>query len=39
MLLYMKQCYVIHEREFIKTGESIFKIGQTTQPGNKRLLQ
>ena len=35
----MSYCYIIHVREFIKTGESIYKIGRTTQPKDKRLSQ
>ena len=32
-------CYIIQEREFIKSGEEIYKIGKTTQEGTKRLTQ
>ena len=35
----MNYCYIIHEREFIKTGELIFKVGRTAQPKDKRLSQ
>jgi hypothetical protein len=29
--------YLIREREFIRTGEDVYKVGKTTQPPNKRL--
>lgn len=32
-------CYIIQEREFIKSGEEIYKIGKTTQKGTKRFNQ
>ena len=32
-------CYIIQEREFIKTGEEIYKIGKTKQEGTKRINQ
>lgn len=32
-------CYIMHEREFIKTGEPIYKIGKTTQTIENRLRQ
>lgn len=32
-------CYIIQEREFIKTGENIYKIGKTKQEGTKRIDQ
>ena len=31
--------YLIHEREFIKTSENIFKIGKSKQENNKRINQ
>lgn len=31
--------YLLREREFIKTGEPIFKVGMTTQAHNQRLMQ
>ena len=31
--------YLLQEREFIKTNESIYKIGRTKQEHNKRLNQ
>jgi len=31
--------YLLQEREFVKTNESIFKIGKTKQENNKRFLQ
>ena len=35
----MSYCYIIHEREFIKTKEFIYKIGRTKQENGKRLSQ
>lgn len=32
-------CYIMHEREFIKTSEPIYKIGKTTQTIEDRLKQ
>lgn len=32
-------CYLIQEREFIKTGEPIYKIGKTSQGYSKRVSQ
>ena len=40
MANFIKKCgyiYLIHEREFIKTGENIFKIGKTEQETNTRV--
>lgn len=31
--------YLIHEREFIKTGESIYKLGKTTQERTSRFRE
>lgn len=31
--------YILKEREFIKTGENIYKIGKTTQEPLKRMAQ
>ncbi len=32
-------CYINHVREFIRTGENVFKIGRTSKHGNTRLSQ
>ena len=38
ILLFMAQyIYLLHEREFIKTNENIYKIGKTKQENLKRI--
>ncbi len=32
-------CYIVHEREFIKSNQNIYKIGKTTQENIKRFKQ